>query len=207
MRDMRLLTALLLPLLFCPSSALADGPFGGGGSSNKKKPFVYQVSKGGKDKKLLMSVFHAVQAIELKGEDEEVRLLVTQKIAPKELLVKYRGSSYWLYTDETYNIVDDEVLKLKVTITNETKKYTTVLGASKTIRVMREAKLTPFLTFTQKDFVRRLKKGDSWVLKQFQEKSCANCFGNGKLSALKNYAKCPDCRGEGSTVIDYTVKW
>ena len=208
---MRRLMALLLPLLFCLPSVLADGPFSSDNSSSKKKPedkiFVYQVSKGGKDKKLLTRVFHAVQAIELNGGGEQVRLRVTQKIAPKEFLVNYGKGSYWLYTDETYNVVDDEILKLTVKITHETKKHTTVRGASRTVRVMREAEHIPFVNFTQEDFIRRLKEGDSWVLKQFREKRCENCFGDGKLNALKNYAKCHDCKGKGDTVIDCVVKW
>jgi hypothetical protein len=29
----------------------------------------------------------------------------------------------------------------------------------------------------------------------------------GKLNAMKNYARCPDCEGEGFKMLDCVVKW
>lgn len=112
---------------------------------------------------------------------------------------------YFLVLSEPKDYADGDRLKDIFAVDNsKTKSYTNTLEATQTVMVLNE--VTP-VDLSQDEFVEKLKKGESWLLKRFKEKSCTFCFGDGKLSASTNYAKCPDCNGKGSTLLDCVIKW
>jgi hypothetical protein len=62
-------------------------------------------------------------------------------------------------------------------------------------------------TLTKEAFVARLKAGETWLLPAFGKKSCFECGGDGKLSAMQKNAKCPDCKGKGFFPEDWLIRW
>jgi hypothetical protein len=201
-----------------------------------KSQEVFNVSKAGSDKSELNSAFAAIQKIEKdKKYGEPTTFEILQKLDSKGYLVyktrtEYntvssgmssiggggggyttssevtdRSKIYYLVIREVGNHADGDRLEGMFTVdAAKTKTYTNTLGAAQTVTVLEE--VVP-VELSQEDFVARLKKGESWVLKNFRKKSCGGCFGDGKLNAMKNYARCPDCKGEGYAMLDCVVKW
>ena len=136
-------------------------------------------------------------------------MICFQKIDSFNYLVKLAGgdSNYWLILLEPRSIADDEQILLNCIKSNETKEYASVLGANKTVKVLREIEAREPKIMTREEFIDRLKSGVSWTLKGFVEKSCNECFGDGKLSVMQNYARCGDCQGLGNITMDLLVKW
>ena len=202
----------------------------------KQKEEVFLVSEVGSKKNELHEVFKLIQKEEKRKKyGEPISLEILQKLNDKGFLayktvtryrtiasrsasigggggayttsseVTDRSKLYYLVTLKANDIADGERLKsICVIETSKMKSYTDTRGAKRTVRILEE--ITP-VDLSQQDFVKRLKGGESWVLKRFREKRCKNCFGDGKLNAMKNYAKCPDCKGKGATVVDCIVKW
>ncbi len=89
---------------------------------------------------------------------------------------------------------------------------TQTTGATKTVdgitcRVIEQQGEPERVAFTKEKFVEMLKSGQIWTLRGFENKSCHRCLGDGKLSAAEKEARCPDCKGNGSTKVDCLVKW
>lgn len=168
---------------------------------------IYQVSKAGKDKARLLEVFNMVRDYELKiNQPTEWRFTVFQKIDGQNFLVIYFDQKHWLKTLENYNFVDNESYKLYIEKSEETKSYTTVLGANSTVRVLEEYKPVTPVPMTQDEFVEKLKSAQVWTLRNAHRTNCDACFG-GKLNSLKGGGTCRACNGSGEKVSDLVVKW
>lgn len=205
-------------------------------SPQENKVAVFLVSQAGKDKSELMRVFAAVQKLENAGNVKLEDYQVSQRINLREFLVykkswlggvvASRGASsgngggvycyggmaadtsttYWLKTKDDHDVADKESLSNIITApTGKTREYTSVLGAKMTCREMAETDEN--VAFSKEDFLAALKGGKTWTLKNFSKSKCSQCSGTGKLSVMKNYAKCPDCKGNGEVVTDCLVKW
>ena len=202
----------------------------------QKAEEVFHVSKVGKDKKELHKAFSLIQKMEKTEKyGRPISFEVLQKLDDKGFLsyktrtvsrvigsglssvgggggsyvtsseVTDRSKIYYLVTLKPKSIADgDKLESIWIIETTKMKSYTDTRGAKRTVRIMEE--VVP-VDLSQQDFVKRLKSGESWLLKGFSKKRCKNCFGDGELGAMKKYAKCPDCRGKGSRSVDYRIQW
>ena len=206
------------------------------GANKTKLDGVFLISKVGADKTELYAAFSAIQKIEkTKKYGNPTSFQVFQKLNDKGFLVhktatRYRtiasglssvgggggayttssevtdySKLYYLATIKPQNLADgDRIKSIWIINTSKTKSYTDTKGSKRTVRILHE--IIP-VDLSQQDFIKRLKGGESWVLKQFRVNKCHKCFGDGKLSALRKYAKCPDCKGKGDTSFDCIVMW
>ena len=176
---------------------------------------VLQISKTGKDKTALMAAFNRIRDIERATQERRqpppLRFEISQKLTDKSFL-SYQGypkKLYYLETLEPKNVVDDEVLKVRAVLTDKTYSYNTVSGAKKTIRVMQEVKIKQedlvIKELTQDEFVKRLKRGETWRLPKFIPKKCSRCVGKGRI--IGQNSRCGVCGGRGGVYLDCIVKW
>ena len=220
---------------FVPSvSAQIVGNGGRQEQSEKAKPVEFRVSAVGADKTEFQRIFQAVQAKVIKKEKEKdyvakakenraaankvTEYVVNQKINAHEFLVHIRhepDALRWLITQKTYNLADGDPLRIHATRTGNTREYTTVLGAKKTVHEIQEEELVEGVKpvkdakpkFSEADFIEALKQGKTWKLVDFSKTRCSRCFGHGNLGALNQNAKCNACEGKGVIVSDCLVKW
>jgi hypothetical protein len=197
----------------------------------------FRVSTGGAEKDRLMAVFEKVRSLELTKNRPARRLSgieVLQKINNKTFLVYTRkevvtgsvvsgGKVVYLTKWETdhdqiycykpcaaLNVVDDEKIgSLDLEVTDESYAYTTSSGAKKTVRILTDRKQEEGgeELFSKEEFVARLKGGETWTLKNYSEKNCHSCLGDGVLSGSEKNASCPACKGNGVLAEDLLVKW
>lgn len=233
----RLLTILSVITfsVFAPSvSAQTVGSGGRQEQSEKAKPVEFRVSAVGADKTEFLRVFQAVQAKVMKKEKEKenaerakenraaaskfTEYVVNQKINAHEFLVHIRhepDALRWLITQKIYNLADGDVLKIHTGRTGNTREYTTVLGAKKTVHEIQEEDVIEDVKsvkdakpkFSEADFIAALKQGKTWKLVDFSKTRCIKCFGRGNLGTLNQNAKCNACEGKGVIVSDCLVKW
>lgn len=220
-----------LPLvvgIFLPMLAIAEEP--------KAVAYKVSEAGKGKDKTELMAVLHAVRQLERTitvGEPKTFK--ISQRLDAKSFLVQgasftheavgdssqrmggggnivtvpriiIGSKTYLLKTRETINAVDGEFIRdIYTRDTGKIYSYTAVDGGKASVRIFEM--ITPPPLLSQDKFVERLKAGESWKLPGFKTESCQRCFGDGKLSALKNYADCPDCDAKGGSTPDVLVIW
>jgi hypothetical protein len=198
----------------------------------EEPPVVFQVSKVGDDKSELNRVFERIKI----GEDLILRknahissrvYEVSQKIDELSCLAygcigpirSLSGATYGEYNVDTSvvfyiiatkkrNLADGEKIKDMLSVaTDQTKDYMSVIGAKVTARIVKEIDEKDIPVFTKDNFVEALKGGKTWTLQSFSETDCVDCFGKGKLGALKNYKPCERCHGKGKLTRDCLVKW
>ena len=61
--------------------------------------------------------------------------------------------------------------------------------------------------FSKEQFIQKLKGGHTWTLPKFAELECKVCFGDGKLTGLRDNATCQECGGKGTYIQDWVIKW
>ena len=205
----------------CCVSAQSD-PFGISskkhGRDSKTQTKVFLVSKVGKDKSELMEVYEAVKRIEFdRVYGKPRRFKVSQKISDTEFhgyFMKLIGNKRWmterrrflLRVKKPMNLADGEVIEsLYVKETDETVSYTTVQGAKSTIRVVEQV-IPKADIMSKKDFVFKLRAGESWTVRKLRETRCNDCV-QGRRGALKGGGICPTCGGDAKVITDYEVRW
>jgi len=206
-------------------------------SAEERPSVKFKVSEIGRDKSELLRVFFEVQRIEQVASGGLPRSFqIMQRLTKSEFLVhplrirvhvigdsasRMGGGGnvvaneyeepvislvYLLNTSSELELADGEFIRqIYAPETGETHAYNSVDGSKKTVRVLRQTAPPPLMT--QDEFVAKLKLGRSWTLKDFRNVSCSQCFGDGKLSALQNHARCPDCKGKGGVMMDIVVVW
>lgn len=179
----------------------------------------YHVSKSGTDQATLKRIFEAVAAIEAadvpKGENFEVTRIVDSKqvvvfrrvMRPGADGVLKEQTDYktacWLILSDEKNLKEGAILKGVFAVnTGETKSD--LAGTYEVFKAEQKPALPPF---TRENFIFHLKAGRTWLLPKFGKEKCPSCFGDGKLGALHKYRRCGDCRGTGTTVVNYRVRW
>jgi hypothetical protein len=178
------------------------------GGQPESKAEIFHVSKTGNDKTRLMKVFEAVSRQELVSQiPPPIFLKTSQKIDDHNYLVYWKDLTYWLILENPQDLADDSGIVIHGCEDKRTKEYISVLGAKKTVGVVREIKFSEPKAMAKEEFSERLKKGETWTLKEFSVKPCAVCFGDGKLSVLNDYSICHDCNGNGEFKNDLLVKW
>lgn len=171
----------------------------------------YKVSKGAADKAKLEAVFEAVRAQEepppVRTEKWEVfgKISSTQYVVFKKMHVLSNEPDVpcLLHLTEPMDKADREIIS--GIIVEDTGKTKTVNGT--TYRVLAQQEPPARVDFTKEKFVEMLKAGETWTLNGFEGGSCHRCMGDGKLSAAEKEARCPDCKGNGTTKVDLLVKW
>lgn len=123
-----------------------------------------------------------------------------------------KSQVFLLKTQQPLNAVDGEWIRgITVNDTGAVHTYTATLGNLKSVRILTEdAPLNSQHTFTQEEFVDRLRNGETWTLKNFEEEDCRVCFGRGELSTFKGGGACPQCGDtahKGKGFIDYLIRW
>ena len=103
---------------------------------SENKPEVFNVSKTGNDKTRLVEVFKAVSQQEFASQiPPSIVLKTSQKIDNHNYLVYWKGAIYWLILKNPQDIADNNQIVITGYETGETKEYTSVLGANKTVAV------------------------------------------------------------------------
>ena len=195
-------------------------------------PVVFQVSKIGDDKSELNRVFEMIKnrenmilrnkahfssrVYEVSQKIDELTFLAYGCIGP---IRSPSGATYgeydvdtsvvyYIITTKKRNVADGEkIIDMDSIVTDQTKDYKSVIGAKVTARIVKEIDEKDIPVFTKDNFVEALKGGKTWTLQSFSETDCMDCFGKGKLGALKNYKPCERCRGKGKLTRDCLVKW
>lgn len=198
-----LISALGALLWFTPPSAFSQSD-----------RVTYRVSTTGKDKTRLISVYVAVIAHQAPGLRQSSAFHITQRLSGKRFLGYSEGrpnTLVCLHLDAATGEVDGEWIHgITCQTTDETFEYTTVLGAQRTVRIVRPIdEPAAHVAMTKDDFVKRLKRGETFYLPDYEKVSCGKCVGDGKLSALagNGYPECPDCAGKGHAIKGLLVKW
>ncbi|MDF1862512.1 MAG: hypothetical protein P1U87_20005 [Verrucomicrobiales bacterium] len=104
-------------------------------------------------------------------------------------------------------IADDEIVELPAVETDEVYQYTTVLGATATIKVATVPDLPEKLTKDQ--FHVNLSNGKTYLVQIGTMKiNCTRCGGFGMTSSI-NKTKCKNCAGEGHFIKPkmFRVQW
>jgi hypothetical protein len=193
--------------------------------SSNRKTKVFEVSKVGKDKSRLLSIFSDVQKYEAGGDAPSEKFHVLQRLSPKYLLVhpmcwRYsvasgsayqvpnRDKTYGLVTSNPKNVVDGETVEVNASEeTDEIYEYTSTSGAKRSVRIIKEQGKQDKKVLAKDEFVKKLREGETWLLPGGIQQKCGDCFGDGELSSMQKYAQCKSCKGTGSVAVDYLVKW
>ena len=148
------------------------------------------VSKGAKDKKLLMRVFEAVKEAEAKKAAKthgQRALTVKQRINSKTFLVSAGGTAdYWFLALEPKDLNNRDRFRVDAVLTDRTKTFRNENGEDVKVRVLQEVKSDPLPTLTKEEFVKRLKAGETWTLVEFAEAKCQKCGGDGRVGELEH---------------------
>lgn len=105
------------------------------------------------------------------------RVKVIQNIAEGAYLVSIGKKNYVMMRHGGI-LTDDTELDLVVTDTGEVYQYTSVLGAKKTVGIIKEAEDS---LMSREEFISRLKAGESFTLPlKVGERGCKKCYGRGK---------------------------
>ena len=191
---------------------------------NKK---ILEVSEVKSDKTDLNIAFKRIQSLELRKKYASGSFYVLQVIDKKSCLIHtkiynhangykeieiLRHITFYLETTEPHNLTDGSFLdQIWYSVSDETKSYINPLGVKKTVKVFKEA--IP-KEISQKEFVARLKAGETWTFTHYSKQRCDTCRGEGKIRPKKRkigveFKRCPECRSKGSVTSPqkWTVKW
>lgn len=143
--------------------------------------------------------------------DQIYETVATQELAaamPKSIPLKIMQSvkaSYYLVTvedsilglsvpEDTRTLVDDETVQLPVRYTGEVFQYTSVLGATKTVREIEVAPIPKKIT--KAEFILALQNGSKFTIQKGEAKdNCSACGGFG--GSTLNKTTCRNCSGRG----------
>lgn len=142
------------------------------------------------------------------GMEVDAEGYVTARSGKKIKTHEWRGTGqrFLLKTSVPVNAADGEIIKdLLYSVTKETVSYTTVQGAKATVRVISQV-VPKDEVISKKDFVFRLKAGETWNLKNVRETRCDDCVA-GRRPALRGGGQCGTCGGDALVLTDYLVKW
>lgn len=200
---------LVLAVLLGLPIVCGEDRFENSTSTGQQRSYTFLVSQGGRNKALLMRVFDAIK----KGEDEKKTskdqraLQVRRRISSKTFLVNAGGvTDFWFIALEPRDWTDHDKFKANAVLTEGTKTFKFEGEESKTVRVLKEVAGKPVPLFTKDEFVRRLKEGETWDLREFETQKCETCGGDGFTGEEETEEECPDCE-EGKIFVDFTVKW
>lgn len=175
---------------------------------------VFEISKVGKDKSTLLKYFSVIEEKENKARKPHSLLLeVAQKQDDKNYHVYLYNihtrsqTRYLLKLLDSKSYADNEKIIVYAKSVEGTSEYRTITGANANIRILQEFIPEQPILFSQEEFVKRLKDGETWDLKGALNVPCAPCFGDGKKSNLQGGEKCMDCNGKGFLIKDVIVKW
>jgi hypothetical protein len=192
--------------------ALYD-PFASAGVSRRRNNncFEYSVSKGANNKANLLEIYSRVASYEADTDfaKRTYSFKVLQRIDSKKFLVTVGDSTtYLLESNVDINAVDGEWIRdISIIYTNDIYEYESVIGAKRSVKIIKIGKAEIKEIMTKEEFIEKLKVGATWRLKNLLYKKCAKCFGTGKLGALEGYKGCEDCGGNGGQSFDCIVKW
>jgi hypothetical protein len=86
--------------------------------------------------------------------------------------------------------------------------FKTVAGFTRRVALYKEAVAkTKEGAPTREEFVTALKAGETFTVVTMAEGGCGKCFGDGKLGAIANFARCGDCAGSGEIKVTWVLKW
>jgi hypothetical protein len=169
---------------------------------------TYHVRGGGSNKALLMRVFGAVKKLEeAKHAGGSRTMTVRQRMSPTEFLMNMGGhKEYWFIAIEGQNWKNLEKVRVDYERTGATKTFLNESGEKIELRVLKQVKSKPGPEFTKDEFIRRLKEGGGWLLRDFEKRKCEVCGGDGRVQTDTDLEDCNECL-EGTITIDYMVEW
>jgi hypothetical protein len=181
---------------------------------------IFEISKVGGEKELLLKVFTAVQNLENEqkaSKDNEQKsstsnFKVIQRLSARRFLVTNGSRNYLIESEVDLNYVDDEIMKeLHIESTDELFEYTNTLNVKSSVRVLKavpKREEREEEAMTKEQFVERSKRGVKWVLRDFLEQKCGICHGVGQTGTLMRGKRiCSSCSGQGRVLNDLWVKW
>ena len=169
---------------------------------------TYHVSGGGSDKALLTRVFEAVKKKEeAKHAGGSRTMTVRQRMSPTEFLVNMGGhKEYWLIAPGGQGWKNREEIRIDYERTDATKTFLNEAGETIKLRILKQVKSKPGPEFTKEEFVRRLKDGKTWFLREFEKRNCEVCGGDGRVQQETGLEDCEECY-KGTLSVDYVVAW
>ncbi len=182
---------------------------------NSKDIKAFRVSKTGGNKELLLRLFEHIRSQEASKNSGRLarfrmELHVRQRVSSTTYLVDGEGEPYWFVAKKPLNKVDGDWLVCLAKMTDEVKRYTTVLKAKKTVRVIKEVDESelnlppPTPPLTKEKFVEELKAGKTWTVTLVD--NCKTCGGSGSLKSVSGRRPCGSCSG-GRAYVTYSVRW
>lgn len=168
--------------------------------------------------------FHTIDNL---GKPLTGNLKVIKRINGKEFIVYRmnlinRGSTntwqinytqkFYLKTLNEINVVDNETIK-EITYNIKDEIYNYQLSKIRTLQQVKSNSKegnanTPsdFPWFTKKEFVNRLKSGETWTISLYDKVKCVKCYGKG-ATTFGNGSNCSACNATGYRYINLTVRW
>lgn len=131
---------------------------------------------------------------------------ILQTISPGQYRVRV-GETVYAVAIPGKPLADEEVVELALVETDEVFQYTTVLGATSTIKKAKLAESPEKLSKQQ--FMLLLEAGQKFPIQMGEEKiNCTGCGGFGVTSSVTK-VQCKRCRGQGGFMkaIIYSVQW
>lgn len=152
-----------------------------------------------------------VYAMELERAKSKTtsRVRIIQNIS-KGLYLASVGDSTYAFIHPGRILVDGEELNIQVVKTGQVHQYVSVLGAKKTVEVIKKSVDE---MMSKDEFLRRLKNGETFTLPlKTGERGCPNCYGRGRTGGWLNgppAITCEKCGGRKKIPIikKFRVRW
>jgi hypothetical protein len=189
---------------------------GGGGARTTTAKAVeavpYPIKGIPQESEKFKAIFREVAAAELQNNQKgKSYITILQTIAPGKFLAEITGDKTIALDLPGATHADDTRFSLVLENSGELYRFTTVLGALRTVETYREA--TPANPLTTEQFLTNLQSGKTYFLpKQYPDATCKTCNGFGKtpnkgtqLRTGDAKAPCPDCDGKGKTPVWKTL--
>lgn len=167
-------------------------------AADPTEPTPYPVRDIPQDSEKFEKIYEVVATQRLEAEmaalkTHEVEIL--QTISPGRYRVRIGETSYAMEIPIGRTLADGEKVRLPALESDEVYQYTTVFGATATIKVAVVPELPKRMT--KQTFLRRLAAGETFEIAMNSEKvRCVVCGGFGYVSSVTK-ERCRRCYGEG----------
>ena len=144
---------------------------------------------------------------EAKIRDSSVEVEILQHVEGKGYLASDGKTTVLIETTET-RYADGDKVNASIEAAGETYAYTTVMGAKKTVHVVRPLSMPDLPDLVM--FVQQLKSGKTFTIIQGErEERCENCGGFGKGRMVNGRYEPCSCRDVGiwKRPNYYTITW
>jgi hypothetical protein len=206
-------TMILMVLCVCamaqPIDPFADPTSNQGREKNPRSEKTFEVSKANSSqasKERFLKLWDALQSPRFKAGAEYQVFTIRQAVGKVGTMQRY-------LTDDVAVVLEDNNLHEKSFVAlwvnpDGVYDFTTVARGLRRVPQFVEAVATPDPNApTREEFLKALRRGETFAVRIMEKAGCRPCFGKGKTSALSGGKVCTECYGTGDVLDTWILKW